>query len=136
MNIERYSDCYLDSLNSLLKESFPNVLVKKKSKAKESDIELVCLNGDIVVGYLVLNRIYDSIRDISYCYANYVCVHSNYRNQHIGTKLLEEAFRICKEEGISYIELTTNPSRVAAHGLYKKMGFVERSTDVFRKEIL
>ena len=88
------------------------------------------------MGYVVFNKIVDKVRNISYCYANYVCVHNDYRNQHIATKLLEKAFSICKDEGISYIELTTNPTRVEAHELYKKLGFEQRNTDVFRKEIL
>ena len=136
MEIVSYEEKYNDSLKELLTMSFPTVDVKKFEKASDGDIELLCVSNNLVVGYVVFNRIVDKVRNISYCYANYVCVHNDYRNQHIATKLLEKAFSICKDEGISYIELTTNPTRVEAHELYKKLGFEQRNTDVFRKEIL
>ena len=136
MEIVSYEEKYNDSLKELLTMSFPTVDVKKFEKASDGDIELLCVSNNLVVGYVVFNKIVDKVRNISYCYANYVCVHNDYRNQHIGTKLLEKAFSICKDEGISYIELTTNPTRVEAHELYKKLGFEQRNTDVFRKEIL
>ena len=136
MEIVSYEEKYNDSLKKLLTMSFPTVDVKKFEKASDGDIELLCVSDNLVVGYVVFNKIVDKVRNISYCYANYVCVHNDYRNQHIATKLLEKAFSICKDEGISYIELTTNPTRVEAHELYKKLGFEQRNTDVFRKEIL
>ena len=136
MVIVSYEEKYNHSLKELLTMSFPTVDVKKFEKASDGDIELLCVSNNLVVGYVVFNKIVDKVRNISYCYANYVCVHNDYRNQHIATKLLEKAFSICKDEGISYIELTTNPTRVEAHELYKKLGFEQRNTDVFRKEIL
>lgn len=136
MEIVSYEEKYNDSLKELLTMSFPTVDVKKFEKASDGDIELLCVSNNLVVGYVVFNKIVDKVRNISYCYANYVCVYNDYRNQHIATKLLEKAFSICKDEGISYIELTTNPTRVEAHELYKKLGFEQRNTDVFRKEIL
>lgn len=136
MEIVSYEEKYNDSLKELLTMSFPTVDVKKFEKASDGDIELLCVSNNLVVGYVVFNKIVDKVRNISYGYANYVCVHNDYRNQHIATKLLEKAFSICKDEGISYIELTTNPTRVEAHELYKKLGFEQRNTDVFRKEIL
>ena len=36
----------------------------------------------------------------------------------------------------SYIELTSNPTRIEAHGLYQKLGFNIRKTNVYRKEII
>ncbi len=133
MEIKRYDDKYLDSLNELLKLCFN---VQKKGNVNSDDVELVALIDNRVVGYLVLNRLKDGISDESYYYVNYVCTHPDYRNQHISTKMFDEVFSICKREGISYLELTSKPSRVAAHHLYHKLGFQVRETTVFRKEIL
>ena len=60
----------------------------------------------------------------------------NIEGMGIATKLFEEVFNICRFENISYIELTSNETRVEAHALYKKIGFMVRDTTVFRKEFL
>lgn len=133
MEIKMYEEKYFDSLNILLEEVFH---VSKKDKELSSNFELLAIDGENVIGYLMLNPLYDSIRCQKYFYVNYVCTHPNYRNQHVATKLFDRIFSICKEEGVSYLELTSNPSRVVAHHLYHKLGFQVRETTVFRKEIL
>lgn len=133
MDIINYDDKYLDSLNELLNLSFQ---LKKVGKVADQDIELIAVVDDKVVGYLVLNRLIDGIRGVNYFYVNYVCTHPNFRNQHIATKMFEKVFSLCKETGVAYLELTSNPKRVAAHHLYDKLGFQVRETDVFRKEIV
>lgn len=133
MEIKSYEEKYLVSLNELLEKSFG---LKKVGKTSYSDVELLAVIDEKVVGYLVLNRMVDGVRGKLYFHVNYVCCHPDFRNQHIATRLMEEAFSICKEEGGSYLELTSNSSRKAAHHLYQKLGFQIRETTVFRKEIL
>ena len=133
MEIKYYEEKYLFSLNELLELSFH---LKKIGHASSEDIELIAIENDKVIGYLVLNQLVDGVRNLTYYYVNYVCTHQDYRNQHIATKMFEKVFAICKEKGISYLELTSNPSRVAAHHLYHKLGFQVRNTTVFRKEII
>ncbi len=133
MEIKYYEEKYLSSLNELLELSFH---LKKIGHASSEDIELIAIENDKVIGYLVLNQLVDGVRNLTYYYVNYVCTHPDYRNQHIATKMFEKVFAICKEKEISYLELTSNPSRVAAHHLYHKLGFQVRNTTVFRKEII
>ena len=133
MEIKKFEEKYLDSLNELLFQCFS---VEKEGKTAQSDIELIAVSEDKVVGYLVLNRMVDSIKDQNYFHVNYVCTHPDFRGQHIATKLFEVVIDICRKENISYLELTLNPSRIAAHHLYHKLGFQVRNTTVFRKEIL
>ena len=61
-----------------------------------------------------------------------VVVDSRARGLHIGQALVEEAKVCAKEIGAKKIYLTSNPSRKAAHALYKKCGFEEYDTTVFR----
>ena len=61
-----------------------------------------------------------------------VVVDSRARGLHIGQALVEEAKVCAKEVGAKKIYLTSNPSRKAAHALYKKCGFEEYDTTVFR----
>ena len=89
-----------------------------------------------VVGHLLLRFCNDPIRNQKFYFVEYVCVKDTYKNQGIASQLFEYVFQLCKTNHISYLELTSNPSRVAAHHLYHKLGFQVRETTVFRKEIL
>lgn len=131
--IRRFRDEDLESLNILLKEVYDK---ERKGKTLDNNIELVAVVDKKVVGYLILNKLYDVVCGIYYGHINFYCVLEKYRNKKIGTKLLEEVFNICKKEDIKYLELTSNSSRVAAHHLYKKFGFNIRNTNVFRKELI
>lgn len=135
MNIEisEYEDCDINSLNIVLREAFN---FEKKVNKKSSNIELVAKTDNTVIGYLVINTIYDSVQNIKYAHINYFCVLKEYRNKGIGYKLLQKALEKMEEDNISYIELTSNDNRKAAHHLYEKIGFKIRNTDVFRKEII
>lgn len=54
-----------------------------------------------------------------------------FRGQGVGTAIMEELVLRAKADGVVQLTLTSNPRRVAAHGLYAKAGFVEHETDVF-----
>lgn len=133
MEIIKYQEQYLESLNLLLQEAFK---LEKKENLSSDSIELIAVNDLEVVGYLVLNTCLDAVLGIKYAYVNYVCVKEEYRGQHIASMMFEKVFSLCKENNISYLELTSRATRVAAHHLYKKLGFEVRETTVFRKEIL
>ena len=133
IRIREYQDSDFNSLNELLKEAYD---LTKKDNNNSMNTELVAVSSNEVVGYLTINRLYDSVLACHYCYVNYVCVKRNYQHHGIATLLFNKVFEICKHENISYIELTSNPTRIEAHGLYQKLGFNIRKTDVFRKEII
>ena len=54
------------------------------------------------------------------------------RGLHIGQALVERALEEAASLGAKNTYLTSNPSRKAAHALYKKCGFEEYDTTVFR----
>ena len=64
-----------------------------------------------------------------------VVVDSNFRGQKIGFQLVEKAKETALGLGVKKIYLTSNPSRQAAHKLYKNCGFEEYNTYVFRKTL-
>ena len=64
-----------------------------------------------------------------------VVVDKKARGLHIGAALVEKAKDVAAELGAKKIYLTSNPSRKAAHALYKKCGFEEYDTCVFRLNI-
>ena len=61
-----------------------------------------------------------------------VVVDTDARGQGIGEKLIRTAIERAKQEGAKTIDLTSRPSRVEAHRLYKRCGFEQRETCVFR----
>lgn len=65
-----------------------------------------------------------------------VVVDASRRGQKIGEKMLRFAIDYAGTElGVSKIDLTSSPSRVAANALYLKLGFVRRETNVYRLEL-
>ena len=61
-----------------------------------------------------------------------VVVDAECRGQSIGKSLVDSAKECAVALGAEKIYLTSNPSRKAAHALYKKCGFEEYDTTVFR----
>lgn len=54
------------------------------------------------------------------------------RGQGIGEALTRAALDRAREQGCRTVDLTSRPSREAANRLYRRVGFVERSTNLYR----
>ncbi len=63
-----------------------------------------------------------------------VVVDKSARGKGIGEKITIAAIQKAKELGIKKIDLTSNPNREAANRLYKRLGFRQRTTNVYRYE--
>jgi len=55
------------------------------------------------------------------------------RGQGIGSKLIEEAAKVCREKGIQRITLLTDGDNQAAHSFYQKHQFDKSQMVVFRR---
>lgn len=64
-----------------------------------------------------------------------VIVDEAVNGQGIGRRLTEAMLDRARELGCITVDLTSRPSREAANALYKKVGFVERETNVYRFEL-
>jgi ribosomal protein S18 acetylase RimI-like enzyme len=92
---------------------------------------LVARNDDgAIVGSLTLAlfRIPTGVR----AWIEDVVVDESARGTGVGEELNREALRIAAEAGAVTVDLTSRPSREAANRLYKRLGFVERETNVYR----
>ena len=58
-----------------------------------------------------------------------------HRGEGIGEALVKMAVEVARAEGAKRIYLTSNPKREAAHRLYKRCGFEQYDTAVFRLEL-
>ena len=63
-----------------------------------------------------------------------VVVEESIRGLGVGEKLNLAAIKIANKQGVRTIDLTSRPSREAANRLYKRLGFKERATNVYRYE--
>ena len=80
---------------------------------------------------LVLFRIPTGVR----AWIEDVVVDESARGSGVGEVLNREALRLAAEGGAVTVDLTSRPSREAANRLYKRLGFVERDTNVYRYEL-
>jgi GNAT superfamily N-acetyltransferase len=64
-----------------------------------------------------------------------VVTDKSHRGEGIGEALVKRAVEVARAEGAKRIYLTSNPKREAAHRLYKRCGFEQYDTAVFRLEL-
>jgi ribosomal protein S18 acetylase RimI-like enzyme len=64
-----------------------------------------------------------------------VVVDESARGHGVGEALTAEALSRAREAGARTVELTSRPSRQAAHRLYRRLGFEIRDTNVYRFEL-
>lgn len=64
-----------------------------------------------------------------------VVVDEGVRGHGVGEELNRAALERARSLGAITVDLTSRPSREAANRLYKRLGFVERDTNVYRYEI-
>lgn len=105
----------------------------------ENDPNTIYLNG-YLGGQLVahtriaiISTIYEEMN--TFAILNHVCVKPDVRRQHLGTKLLDETFKICREHGVKTVELWSKNFREAAHALYHKYGFEVMDAKFFSKDL-
>ena len=128
--VDYYKDENLEQVNNVLKEAFN---VEKNNFSGEEFKEIVAkYNGD-VVGYLVLTKVLNPIKNKYYYLVDYVCVLSEYRGLGVSDKLMGFAEKIAREDNAMYLQLTCSTHRVAAHRLYERCGYIKRDSDQFRK---
>lgn len=61
-----------------------------------------------------------------------VVVDNSMRGRGLGQLITQYAIDFARDIGITRIDLTSNPSRLAANKLYQKIGFEKRDTNVYR----
>ena len=64
-----------------------------------------------------------------------VVVDESERGQGVGEALTREALRRAEAAGARTVDLTSRPSREAANRLYRRLGFVDRETNVYRYDV-
>ena len=119
---------------NLIKDTFnisniPNIELLKNPRF------VILKKEDDVIGTSMLTIKYDPIKNIKTLYIDYVCVDKKYQHMGYGKEMFLNIEKIAKEEGIDYLELTSNKKRVYAREMYLKLGMEIKDTDIFIKKI-
>lgn len=64
-----------------------------------------------------------------------VVVETSARGRGIGEALTRAALETARQEGARTVDLTSRPSREGANRLYRRIGFAERDTNVYRFDL-
>lgn len=141
MKVDKLKFDDLEALQKMYDESFSKIsnidLMKQKfSKISNSDTsQLLCIHIDNkLVAFLKCDIIDDFVSvGKPYMFLSNLCVEKEYRGKGLSTILLNEAEKISKDFNCEYIFLTCSNDKVCAHGVYKKMGYNIKNSNIFIK---
>ena len=117
----------LEGIYEVEKDSFPIPWPISSFEEELKNILATYLVAKIenkIVGYIGMWFVMDE------CHITNVAVHSEYRNQGIASKLINEMLKLCKEHATTYIMLEVRINNIPAQKLYSKFNFKE---EVIRK---
>lgn len=125
--------------NECFNENTSLEYAEKVWRQTEDDPNTIYLNGYVAgqlaahVRIAIIPTIYEDMN--TFAILNHVCVKPDMRRHHLGTKLMDEAFRICEANHVKTVELWSKNFREAAHALYHKYGFEVMDAKFFSKDI-
>lgn len=99
----------------------------------ESTVLFVARDADAIVGVasLAIYRVPTGLK----AWIEDVVVDEGARGLGVGEALTSAALAEARARGLGAVDLTSRPSREAAHRLYQKLGFATRETAVYRKNL-
>lgn len=125
----------INAFNRLLPQLTNDIQMPSKeylqSLAESENTHLIiAYDGNVIIGTttLIINKLPSGIK----AWIEDVIVDDTVRGKGVGKQLVNFAIKLAKEKGIKKIDLTSNPQRVAANGLYIKLGLKKRDTNMYR----
>ena len=91
---------------------------------------------NILVGFCQIDYLNDVFQDERRAYINSFCIDNKYSNKGYGDMLLKKCIDILRDEGVNYINMTSNKKRVIAHKLYENNNFSIVDTCIFKRNLL
>ena len=102
---------------------------KKILKSKNTHLFVAKVNKEIVGTLILLN--YNILAGPKYWIED-VVIDESQRGKGYGKELTQFAINFAKSVGAESINLTSNPTRIAANELYQKLGFTKIETNFYR----
>ena len=98
---------------------------------KRDNILLVCLTHKKIVGFL-----YAKIVSKEWCILDNLVIEENYRNNGIGSLLLEDLYQILKKKKLNYIQILEEIHHKKTREFWKKKGFKEEKKFIWADKII
>lgn len=138
-HVTAVSDEVVDALGRLLPELSPSAAppsaddVRRIVESPATRLLIARAASGRIVGTLtlVLVAVPTGVR----AWIEDVVVAEEARGRGLGAELTQEAIRVARDEGARTVDLTSRPSRAAANRLYRRLGFIERQTNIYRYTI-
>lgn len=133
------SDQLIDAMRRLipqLDESVPIPDIHALSRivnSKTSNLFVVEIEGQIVASATLI--IFE-VGTGKKAWLEDLVVETKFRRKGIGQSLVNAILDYASSQGLMRVDLTSNLKRFAAHELYKKAGFEQRESNIFRKELI
>ena len=132
LTIRLYNDdTDYDTVNKIVFDNFNHN--KEKGITSPNTLEYVCLLDNEVVGYIVITKNKNIVRNQDYYLIDYVCTDVNHQGMGVGSKMLGFVCKKAIEDNISYAKLTCSDKRGCAFHLYEKFEFEKYDTNVYRR---
>jgi len=135
VEINEFSNQALMALNKLmplLSSSFSSLSKEDLSSIIESDASTLLMAKEDNQFCGAITLVMFQIPSGSRAWIEDVVVSEEVRGKGVGKKLVQHAVNLALEARVKSIDLTARDARGAAIYLYKKVGFQDRETNVFR----
>jgi ribosomal protein S18 acetylase RimI-like enzyme len=128
---------YMQRINELLKElspSSPEASLQSIGHFFEQGGHMVVVTGgDNVVALATLVTI-TKVNGVT-GRIEHVVVANEHRGKGLSYEMMLDLIAIAQKQKLRYLDLTTEPKRIEANGLYQKLGFVKRDTNPYRLKL-
>ncbi|KAI9021435.1 acyl-CoA N-acyltransferase [Phycomyces nitens] len=124
----------LYEITQLVKQLSPSASGENVTRSLESTLNRIVIARDshdntiIGIATLVTTHCMTGLR----AHVEDVVVDEAWRGKGVGKALLSKVIEISQSLHTKTLDLTSRPEREAANGLYRKLGFVQRETNVYR----
>lgn len=100
--------------------------------SRDVNLFVVELDGEIVgIASIIIYTVPSGKKG----YIEDVVIDPKVRGRGLGSQLIQYLISYAKQQQVSKIDLSSNPSRKSAHALYESCGFLKRDTFVYRLNI-
>lgn len=132
------TDQVLDAFRRLIPQLAPDCALPTKKDLESivnsgTTLLFIAEEDNDILGTLTL--VFNKIPTGDKIWIEDVVVDKSARGKGVGVKLMEFSIAYVRNKNIKSINLTSSPDRVAANNLYRKLGFVQRETNVYRLTI-
>ena len=134
--ITRFDKPALLGLNELLKQWSKKTQITPtyfKKLAAQSHV-LALYDGKNMIGTVTLIPLY-KLSGVKGS-IEHLIIDEKYRGRGLGKKLMLHAIATARKAGMKTLFLTSEPQRIVANILYKKLGFIQKETNYYFKHLI